>query len=82
MGGNVTIDLSSFRVDRLYVGPAHTEGDLVVHLPDEGVVFAGDVFFHRCTPIGWEGSTDPWIAALARIEELEPESVGTGNGQA
>lgn len=78
--GDVTIDLDGMRADVLWVGPAHTEGDLVVHLPEEGVLFAGDVFFHRCTPIGWEGSTAQWIAALARIEALAPEHVVPGHG--
>ena len=78
--GDRTLDLDGVRVDLLYVGPAHTEGDLVVHVPDEGVVLAGDVLFHRCTPIGWEGSTDQWIAALCRIEDLAPEWVVPGHG--
>ena len=78
--GDLTLDLDGVRVDVLYVGPAHTEGDLVVHVPDEGVVLAGDVLFHQCTPIGWEGSTDQWIAALQRMEALEPEHVVPGHG--
>ena len=78
--GDRTLDVGGVRVDLLHVGPAHTEGDLVAHLPDEGVVVAGDVLFHRCTPIGWEGSTDRWIAALARIEDLAPEWVVPGHG--
>ena len=77
---DTVIDLDGVRVDLLHVGPAHTEGDLVVHVPDEGVVFMGDVLFNRCTPIGWEGSTDAWIAALRRVEELEPEWVVPGHG--
>jgi cyclase len=78
--GDLTLDLDGVRADILHVGPAHTEGDLVVHLPDESVLFAGDVFFHRCTPIGWEGSTDRWIEALRRIEALAPEWVVPGHG--
>ena len=73
-------DLDGVRVEVIYVGPAHTEGDLIVYVPDDGVVFAGDVFFHRCTPIGWEGSTEQWIAALERIEALRPETVVPGHG--
>jgi cyclase len=78
--GDLTLDLDGLRVDLLHVGPAHTEGDLIVHVPDEGVVLAGDVLFHRCAPIGWEGSTDRWIAALRRIEDLGPEHVVPGHG--
>jgi cyclase len=78
--GDLTVDLDGTRADIVYVGPAHTEGDLIVHLPDHGVVFAGDVFFHRCTPIGWEGSTAQWISALRTIEALAPEHVVPGHG--
>ena len=78
--GDLSLDLDGVRVEILYVGPAHTEGDLVVHVPDEGVVLAGDVLFHQCAPIGWEGTTDHWIAALRRIEALAPEHVVPGHG--
>lgn len=77
---DLTVDLGGLRADIVYVGPAHTEGDLIVHLPEVGVVFAGDVFFHRCTPIGWEGSTEQWIRALAHIETLAPQHVVPGHG--
>lgn len=78
--GDRTLDLDGLRVDLLHVGPAHTEGDLVVHVPDAGVAFLGDVLFHRCTPIGWEGSTDRWIAALRCVEALAPQHVVPGHG--
>lgn len=78
--GDVALDLDGLRVALLHVGPAHTEGDLVVHVVDEHVVFMGDVLFHNCTPIGWEGSTDRWIEAIRRIEALEPDHVVPGHG--
>src|SRR4051794_20761511 len=58
--GDLTLALDNLRVDVHYVGPAHTEGDVIVHVPDEGVVYAGDVLFMQCAPIGWEGSTQRW----------------------
>ena len=78
--GDTTLQLGDVRVDLLHVGPAHTEGDLVVHVPAEGVVLMGDVLFNRCTPIGWEGSTDRWIEALQQVEALAPEHVVPGHG--
>jgi cyclase len=74
------LDLGGLAAHLLYVGPAHTAGDVIVHLPEAGVVFAGDVLFQRCTPIGWEGSTDQWCKALDRIVALEPETVVPGHG--
>ena len=78
--GDTEIDLGETRVDLLYVGPAHTAGDVVVHVPDEGVLFTGDILFNECTPIGWEGTFDNWTAALRRLEALAPAVVVPGHG--
>jgi len=74
------IDLDGLAVHLLYVGPAHTAGDVIVHLPEARVVFAGDVLFRLCTPIGWEGTYARWMAALDEIVALEPELVVPGHG--
>ena len=44
------------------LGPAHTAGDVAVHVPDAGVVFTGDLVFHGGHPIVWAGP----VAALDR----------------
>ena len=74
------LDLDGLTVELLYVGPAHTAGDLIVHLPRQRIVFTGDVLFRLCTPIGWDGTYDKWIAALDRIVALQPEVVVPGHG--
>ncbi len=74
------LDLGGTVAHLLYVGPAHTAGDVVVYLAEEGVVFTGDILFNRCTPIGWEGTFAGWIAALERLEALEPAVVVPGHG--
>jgi cyclase len=74
------LDLDGMRVELLYVGPAHTAGDLIVHLPAERIVFTGDILFRLCTPIGWEGTYDRWIAALDRIVSLQPALIVPGHG--
>jgi glyoxylase-like metal-dependent hydrolase (beta-lactamase superfamily II) len=78
--GDVTLDLDGLRVDILYVGPAHTAGDAVVHLPERGILFGGDVLWNSCTPIGWEGTYAQWYAALDRIIALAPRIVVPGHG--
>lgn len=74
------LDLEGLRVELLYVGPAHTPGDVIVHLPAQRVVFTGDTLFRLCTPIGWEGTFAKWVEALERIEALQPETVVPGHG--
>ena len=44
-----TLDLDGTKVHLIYVGACHQLGDTIVHVPKEGVVFAGDVIFTECT---------------------------------
>jgi cyclase len=63
------------------LGPAHTKGDLLVHLPKERVVFTGDILFVGSHPIVWEGPISNWIAACDRILALDPAVVVPGLGR-
>jgi glyoxylase-like metal-dependent hydrolase (beta-lactamase superfamily II) len=74
------LHLDGIAVHLLYVGPAHTGGDVIVHLPEQRIVFTGDVLFRLCTPIGWAGTYAKWIEALDRIVALAPEIVVPGHG--
>lgn len=74
------VDLDGLEVHLIYVGPAHQVGDVIVHVPSEGVVFTGDVLFHECTPMGWVGSYDQFFAAIDTIIALEPKVIVPGHG--
>jgi cyclase len=74
------IQLDTTLAELIYLGPAHTDSDVIVHLPQERVVFAGDVVFRHCTPIGWEGTYARWIEALDYIISLNPDVVVPGHG--
>jgi glyoxylase-like metal-dependent hydrolase (beta-lactamase superfamily II) len=67
-------------VSLLEVGPAHTDGDAVVHLADEGIVFTGDILFHGGHPIVWAGPVANWITACDRVLALHPTVVVPGHG--
>jgi cyclase len=74
------LDLNGTEVHLLYVGPCHQMGDTIVHVPKEGVVFAGDVLFRQCTPMGWTGTYDKWFTGLDLILDLDPEVIVPGHG--
>jgi glyoxylase-like metal-dependent hydrolase (beta-lactamase superfamily II) len=74
------LDLNGTQVHLIYVGPCHQVGDIIVHVPKEGVVFAGDVVFRNCTPMGWTGSFEKWFNCLDLIVELNPTVVVPGHG--
>jgi len=74
------LDLEGLEVHMIHVGPCHRVGDTIVHVPAEGVVFAGDVVFHQCTPMGWHGTSTKWLQALDLILWLDPEVIVPGHG--
>jgi cyclase len=74
------LDLDGTEVHLIYVGPCHQVGDTIVHLPKESVVFAGDVVFRQCTPMGWTGSYNKWFKCLDLITELNPTVIVPGHG--
>jgi cyclase len=78
--GRRELEVGGRRVELIEVGPAHTPGDLIVHVPEADVVFAGDLMFVGVTPIMWVGPVENWLAGLDRIIELAPKVVVPGHG--
>jgi cyclase len=67
-------------VHLIELGPAHTLGDTIAHVPDAGVVFSGDLLFIEGTPIVWDGPVANWLAACDRIIELGARTIVPGHG--
>lgn len=78
--GFLSVNVGGRRVDLHELGPAHTQGDAIAHVPDAGVVYTGDLLFSHGTPIVWAGPLSNWIVACDRIIELSPVVVVPGHG--
>jgi len=76
----LTLLVDDSEVKMIHVGPAHTSTDVIVLFPEEKIVYVGDIIFRLCTPLGWEGTFENWIAALDRIVDLEPNRIVPGHG--
>ena len=76
----VTLHLGERRIELVPLGPAHTTGDVVVWLPDERVLFAGDVVLSGSTPFNLMGSIGGGIEAVAQLAALGAETVVCGHG--
>jgi cyclase len=63
-----------------YWGPAHCDGDVVVHLEKAKVVFLGDLLFHGRFPWLGDCDLDGWIDRLARVLTLDIAVVIPGHG--
>ena len=62
------------------VGPAHTPEDLVVSLPAERVLFAGDMVFRGRVPFVGQADSRQWIAALDQLLQMDAAVVVPGHG--
>jgi glyoxylase-like metal-dependent hydrolase (beta-lactamase superfamily II) len=63
-----------------HVGPAHTPEDLVVFVPQLGVLFSGDLFFRGRIPFVGQADSRLWIASLERLMDYKPRVVIPGHG--
>lgn len=71
--GNKTVRL-------IEVGPAHTRGDVLAYVPEDRVIFTGDILFIEGHPIIWAGPIGNWIKACQLMIELDVETVVPGHG--
>jgi glyoxylase-like metal-dependent hydrolase (beta-lactamase superfamily II) len=74
----LTIGKVDFFISR--VGPAHAPEDLMVNVPSEKVLFAGDLVFRGRIPFVGNADSKGWLATLDEIEKLNPNIVIPGHG--
>jgi len=78
--GRLDLKVGDREVELIEVGPAHTRGDVIIHVPSTRTIFTGDILFIDGTPIMWEGPVANWIDACEKIVALDPEVVVPGHG--
>lgn len=67
-------------VELHHTGPAHTTSDVYAWVPDERVLYAGDLLFNGGTPFVMMGSVAGSLAALEELRALEPARIVPGHG--
>jgi cyclase len=77
---NLTVHAGDTRIELIYVGPAHTTNDIVAWLPDQRVLYAGDVVFNGGTPFVVMGSVAGSLEALGALRRLDPQVIVPGHG--
>jgi len=77
----IDLDMGGEIIEILYLGPAHSLGDIVVWLPKRKVVISGDVAFHeRMLPVFEDTDTGGWIETWDRFVDLGAEIIIPGHG--
>ncbi len=78
--GRMSRRVGAKMVEMIEVGPAHTGGDALVHVPSDRTLFTGDILFVDGHPIMWAGPVGNWIAACEMIEAMDLETIVPGHG--
>jgi glyoxylase-like metal-dependent hydrolase (beta-lactamase superfamily II) len=78
--GRFEFEVGGRKVELVEVGPAHTQGDTLVFVPDARTVYTGDILFIGGTPVVWVGPLDNWIDACDLICEADVDHIVPGHG--
>jgi glyoxylase-like metal-dependent hydrolase (beta-lactamase superfamily II) len=78
--GTDTLSLGGRTLVIAHPGAAHSPGDLVVWLPKERILFAGDLLVEDGVTMVVDGNSGVLLQALERIDSLRPRSVVPGHG--
>lgn len=78
--GELALEAGGRELRLIEVGPAHTAGDLIVHVPDARTVIAADILFIGVTPVMWAGPVRNWLAALELLIDTGAEVFVPGHG--
>ena len=73
-------DLGGLKVELIYHAPSHSKGSIIVYIPDERVIFAGDILFTDYHPYMADGDISGWQEMLDSIMAINAEKIIPGHG--
>ncbi len=80
--GKMTLWLGKLEVQLIQLGRGHTKGDTVVWLPQEKILFSGDLVEFDATPYAGDAYFSDWPQTLDHIAALQPQKLVPGRGAA
>ena len=80
--GKMTLWLGKLEVQLIQLGRGHTKGDTVVWLPQDKVLFSGDLVEFDATPYAGDAYFQDWPKTLDNIAALKPQALVPGRGAA
>ncbi|AEV39940.1 metallo-beta-lactamase family protein (plasmid) [Pseudovibrio sp. FO-BEG1] len=78
----MTINMGKRKVELMHLGRAHTAGDIVAWVPDEGVMFTGDIVEYHSACYCGDGHFKDWGNTLDAIKAYNPDAIAPGRGDA
>jgi glyoxylase-like metal-dependent hydrolase (beta-lactamase superfamily II) len=80
VAGREQLVLGGRRIEILFLGRGHTAGDLVVHLPEERLLFMSEAFLDRVFPLMVTAYPSEWVETLGLAEAMDVDTYVAGHG--
>jgi glyoxylase-like metal-dependent hydrolase (beta-lactamase superfamily II) len=80
--GRMSVYLGQRRVDIMQLGRAHTAGDSVIYVPDQNVMFTGDIVEYHSACYCGDGHFHDWPGTLEAIRRFDLDAIAPGRGDA
>ena len=78
----LTLWMGKLQVEIMQLGRGHTKGDTVVWLPQDKILFSGDLVEYDATPYTGDAYLTDWPTTLDAISALQPQKLVPGRGAA
>lgn len=78
----MTVYLGNRQVNLMHLGRAHTAGDIVIHVPDQNVMFTGDIVEDHSACYCGDGHFNEWGHTLDNIQSFDVDAIAPGRGDA
>jgi glyoxylase-like metal-dependent hydrolase (beta-lactamase superfamily II) len=78
----IALYLGKLEVKIMHVGPGHTKGDTIVWLPQQRILFSGDLVEYQAAAYTGDAQLEEWPDTLARLHSMRPEKLVPGRGPA
>ena len=80
--GEMTLWLGNLEVKLMQVGRGHTKGDTIVWLPQQKILFSGDLVEFEATPYAGDAYFTDWPQTLDKLAAMKPSALVPGRGAA
>ncbi len=76
-----TFDMGDTTFELYDVGGAHSPEDMMMYVPDDKVLFAGDLYFTGRIPFVEDADSKTWLEAMDSMLDMDPDVVVPGHGK-
>lgn len=80
-GSEIPFEMGGLHMRLIDTSGAHSDGDIMLAVDEDHMLFAGDLFFTGRIPFVGDADSKVWLTALDRMQTLHPQVVVPGHGE-